>query len=333
MEEATFFTVLLEAGPLRFGCRRSGLALSGWRLVQRAQPYGAAQAGREWRGHRAGLFGTHFQGALDACRVLNEFVVHRAHGRDFAVQLLEKLHFGFAPGDAFAKPFGELGTFLSGGKRLVELEQRRSFGFFGFARQARVGQDSHHQFAQFVSRRKQWDGVVVALAHFSAIQAGQGGDVFLDCRFWQREMLAVQMIEAGRNVARHFDVLDLVTAHRHLMGVEHQDVSRHEHGVHEQTCGDAVIRVHPGSGILVDRSLVGMGAIEQPLARHAGQKPGKFRNLGNVGLAIKRDLFRVQAAGQPGGSDFQGRPLHTGGLAGFDQRVVVGQEIKTFDIL
>jgi hypothetical protein len=95
---------------------------------------------------------------------------------------------------------------------------------------------------------EQRDGVVVALAHLAAVQAGQGGHVLVDHRFGQREVLAVQVVEAGGHVARHLDVLHLVAAHGHLVGVEHQDVGAHQHGVHEQARGHAVVGLAPGFG-------------------------------------------------------------------------------------
>ena len=44
---------------------------------------------------------------------------------------------------------------------------------------------------QLLARREQRDGVVVALAHLAAVQAGQRGHRLLDRRFGQHEVLAV----------------------------------------------------------------------------------------------------------------------------------------------
>lgn len=51
------------------------------------------------------------------------------------------------------------------------------------------------------------------------------------------------MIETRTDVARHFDVLDLVAPHRHLVRVEHQDVRRHQDRIAEQAHRDAGVRV------------------------------------------------------------------------------------------
>ena len=69
-----------------------------------------------------------------------------------------------------------------------------------------------------------------------------------------------------RHVARHLDVLDLVAPDRHLVRVEHQDVGRHQHRVHEQAGGHVGVGVVAGGRVLVDRGLVGVGAVEQALA-------------------------------------------------------------------
>ena len=219
-------------------------------------------------------------------------------------------------------------VFVGAGEGLVELEQRRAFGGLGLAGGARVGHDAHDELAQLFFGGEQRDGVVVALAHLAAVQPGQGGHVVFDHHRGQREVFAVEVVEARRDVARHFDVLDLVAAYRHLVGVEHQDVCRHQHRVHEQTGGDTRVRVFAGSVVFVDRGLVGVSAVEQAFAGDAGQQPGQFRDFRDVGLAVEGDLVRVQPAGQPGGRDLQRGALHPRRFAHLDEGVVVGQEIE-----
>ena len=69
--------------------------------------------------------------------------------------------------------------------------------------------------------------------------------------FGQHEVLAIQVVEAGRDVARHLDVLHLVAPHGDLVRLEHQDVGRHQHWIHEQAGRDIGIGVAAGSGVLV----------------------------------------------------------------------------------
>ena len=64
-----------------------------------------------------------------------------------------------------------------------------------------------------------------------------------------------------------------------------------------------------GGDVLVDRRLVGVGAIEQALAGDAGEQPGQLGDLGDVGLAVEEHPLRVQPGGQPAGGDLQRRAL------------------------
>ena len=141
-------------------------------------------------------------------------------------------------------------------------------------------------------------------------------------------MLAIQVVEAGRDVAGHFNVLDLVAAHGHLVGVEQNDVGSHQHRVHEQASGHAVVGLGACGGVLVHTGLVGVGAVEHALACHAGQQPGQLGRFGDVGLAVEDDLGRVQPRCQPSGGNLQRGALHAGRVAGLDEGVVIGQKVK-----
>ena len=136
------------------------------------------------------------------------------------------------------------------------------------------------------------------------------------------------MVKALGNVARHFNVLDLVTPDRHLVRLEHQNICRHQHRVHEEAGRHVGVRVMAGGGVFIDRGLVRMGAVEQAFAGHAGQQPGQLGDFRNVRLAVKGHALRVQTGSQPGGGNLQRGLLYAFGLAHFDQRVVVGQKVK-----
>ena len=100
-------------------------------------------------------------------------------------------------------------------------------------------------------------------------------------------MLAVAVVKTVRHIARHLDVLNLVAPHRHVVGVKHQNVCAHQHRVHEQAGGHVRVRVKLGGQVFVHRCLVGVGAIQDALAGHTGQKPGQLGNLRHVRLAVK----------------------------------------------
>ena len=76
------------------------------------------------------------------------------------------------------------------------------------------------------------------------------------------------------------------------------------------------------------RGLVGVGTVEQALAGDAGEQPGQLGGLGDVGLAVEGDLFRVQPGGQPTGGDLQRGALDACRVFALDERVVVGQKVK-----
>jgi hypothetical protein len=125
--------------------------------------------------------------------------------------------------------------------------------------------------AHLRSRRKQRDGVVVALAHLATVKAWQQRHRLLDHGLRQNKMFTVQVVEAGRHVARHFDVLNLVAAHRHFVRLEHQNIRAHEHRVHEQAGRHVGIGVMACGVVFVHRRFIGMSAVEHAFAGHAGQ--------------------------------------------------------------
>ena len=77
-----------------------------------------------------------------------------------------------------------------------------------------VGFDFHDQFAELLFVRKQRDDIVVTLAHLAAVEACESRCVFADHRIWDDQNIAIAMIEALRDVARHFQMLLLVTTDR-----------------------------------------------------------------------------------------------------------------------
>ena len=183
----------------------------------------------------------------------DELVIQLARLAQFVVEQLEQTLLGIAPGRAIEQLPAEVSLLLRGGKGTVQREQVGVVRILRFARQARVGDDACDRRLQLLGTAKQRDGVVVTLGHLAPIETGQRGDALLDHRFGQGEELAAvaeQMIEALGNVTGHFHMLDLVTPHRHLVRVEHQDVRRHQHRIAVQAHGDSGIRSSPFSTFL-----------------------------------------------------------------------------------
>ncbi len=142
------------------------------------------------------------------------------------------------------------------------------------------------------------------------------------------------MIEALRDIARHLDVLLLVSAHRNPVGSEHQNIRSHQDGIGEQRHRDALVRVtRTAFFVSLNRGLVGVGAVHESLRGHAAENPGQLRDLRNIGLPVEKSAPGIQPESQPGCSYFQTRAMHLGRILLFDQRVIIGQKIEIAVVL
>ena len=91
------------------------------------------------------------------------------------------------------------------------------------------------------------------------------------------------VIEALRDIPRHFDMLFLIAPHRHLGGTEHQDIGGHQHRVTVKRHRDPLVLV--GVAVFQVRlhgSLVRMCPIHQPFGCDTREKPHKLRDLRDV---------------------------------------------------
>ena len=70
-----------------------------------------------------------------------------------------------------------------------------------------------------------------------------------------------------------------------------------------------------------------MSPVHQTLGRDTGQQPGQFRDFGNIRLAIKNRLVRIQPQGHPGGGNFEGGLVDNLRVTTLDQRVIISQKI------
>ena len=178
---------------------------------------------------------------------------------------------------------------------------------------------------------KKGDDVAVAFAHLAPVETSEEGNVFVHHCFWQDKQLAVAVVEAPGDVARHFDVLNLVAPDRDMGGVEHQDIGGHQHRIGKQPHGDAVVRVVVALGdVGIHRRFVGVGAVHQALGADAVEDPGEFGDFRNVRLAVEGDTFRIKTAGEPGSSDGEGGTVDLFGIVAFDDAVVIGEEEEGF---
>ncbi len=102
------------------------------------------------------------------------------------------------------------------------------------------------------------------------------------------------MVKALSDISGHFDVLDLIPADGHFVGVKYQDVCGHQNRIGKESHGDAKVGIIARRLVGLHCRLVGVRAIHQPLGRGAGQYPAELRDLGNIRLAIKMRLLWIQ---------------------------------------
>lgn len=118
----------------------------------------------------------------------------------------------------------------------------------------------------------------------------------------------------------------------HFVGVEHQNVGRHENGIAVKPHRDVGVRIPAGFDGGVGRRLVGVGAVHLALGRAAGKKPVEGRNFGNVALAVENHLVGVEARGKPGRGDLATASFNAGGILALDERVQVREEEKALNV-
>ena len=104
------------------------------------------------------------------------------------------------------------------------------------------------------------------------------------------EGLAVELVEAQRDVARQLDVLLLVLTHRHLVGVVEEDVGGLQHRIGEEAGRDALL--------LLRLDLVLRHALEPADRRDALQDPRRLGVRAHVALDEERGALGVDAAGE-----------------------------------
>jgi len=94
--------------------------------------------------------------------------------------------------------------------------------------------------------------------------------------------------------ARDLDVLHLVFADRHEIGVEREDVCGHQHRVRVQPDVDADIHVIRARRLVaLDDGLVGVGLVHPALRGVAAEDPAELEDLRDVALTIDEGASRV----------------------------------------
>ena len=135
--------------------------------------------------------------------------------------------------------------------------------------------------------------VLIGLAHLveRILKAHYARAVLRDKALGDLEHVAVESVEALRDVAGQLDVLLLVCAYGHLVSLIEQNVARHQRGVGEQS-GVDIVGVFFGLVLELGhaRKLAELGV--------AVEYPCKLRVGVDVALNEEQALFHVDAAGE-----------------------------------
>src|SRR5918998_1393581 len=237
--------------------------------------------------------------------VREQVLVASALGRDLRLDRAREPRLDLAVAD----PARAIALLDLGDRRAVregpqQRDQRARVGVLRPLRRRRVGDDPADLLAHVARLRHQRDGVAVGLAHLAPVEPGERRGPLGDER--PRRSQHPGPVAAGellREVDGDLQVLRLVGAHRHLVGIEREDVGGHEHGVAVQPRVHAVIGVATGRDVGRDRGLVRMGTVQQPLRGDVGQERGHAGDRRDPALAIDVDVRAVEAAGEHRGDE------------------------------
>ena len=258
---------------------------------------------------------------MDVVEVVFEVGAALAHGFEVEPDGFEEPFFEVAVAGAAAAEVGFEGIDVGfRGDEFVEIDDETVVGVFGIFDWGGVGFDAHDFFAEGFFGFEDGDGVVVAFAHFFAIEAGDLGDFFFDAGFGEAEGFAEGVVEFGGDVAGDFDVLFLVLADGDEVTVVDEDVCGHEDGVGEQ----AVIGGEAASGFV----FVAVAVFEHGHGCQRAEDPCEFTDFGDIALAEERGFGWVEAAGEEVEGEVEDVGAEGFGVLETGERVVVGDEVE-----
>jgi hypothetical protein len=138
---------------------------------------------------------------------------------------------------------------------------------------------------------------------------------------WDDERRAVSGVETLRQVSGQFEVLTLVLAYRHSVGVVGEDVGRHEARVGEKA--DPRRLVTAFSGLVLELG----HPRELPETRGAFHQPRELGMRRNVALQEQRARLGIQPSGEEQSGHRQRRLAALGGITGHGQAVQVNHAV------
>ena len=141
------------------------------------------------------------------------------------------------------------------------------------------------------------------------------------------EGLAEAEIEPDRRIAGDLDVLALIVADRHLVGVVEQDVGRLQRRVREQPGGDELTLAL--RGLVLELSHPRQLAVRQGALHH----PGQLGVLGDVALHEHRGDVGVEPDREQHRRQLDGRLADDAGLLDHRQRVQIDDPVEDLVVL
>ena len=161
-----------------------------------------------------------------------------------------------------------------------------------------------------------------------AISLGTARAEFLDRLFrlgFEAGLLAVNVIEAPRDLTRDFDMRHLILAHWHAVGAVYQDVRALQQRITEKAIGGEVFL-----GELFLLILIGRHAFQPTQWRDHRQQQMQLGVLRHTRLDKQRRLRRIHARRQPVDHHVPHMLLDGGRIVVMGgQRMPVGNEVET----
>ena len=136
------------------------------------------------------------------------------------------------------------------------------------------------------------DGVVVALAHLAAVGAGDLRRLG-EQRLRLGEHLAVEAVEAARDLARQLEVRHLVDADRHAARLVEQDVGRLQHRIAEQP---VVELAHLAVVVAADQAELARLLLDGRVAQQPRRRDDHRQQQVQLGVLLDR---RLRERGRP----------------------------------
>ena len=228
--------------------------------------------------------GAGLEDGVDFVRVGDEFFAAGTHGCEVVPVSGGETFFEVAVSAATVLVIGDH-LLVPGlvGEEFVECENDGVLGGLGILDRGGIGLDAHDELLRGFFIAEDGERVVVALAHFFAIESGDFGGGFANAGGGQDQgAFAVLVVDLTNEVASDFEVLFLILTDGDDVGVVEEDIGGHEGGVGEE----GVV----GGEAFGDLVLIRVAALEEAHGADSGEDPGEFVDFRD-GALFEKDPF------------------------------------------